>query len=294
MTFTALARRALPGWAWTRLRLWRLRRGVRRFQPRVVHHTYGGHRLAIHLADPLARGWYDADWPLPPELSLLGRHGLVDGATVFDLGAHQGVVALMMARMVGDRGRVVAVEPSAHNVGVLRRNLDLNGARNVAVVEAAVADRAGTLGFNLGINGQADDGRGGWGRVEVSATTVDELTDQFGPPGVLFLDVEGYECHALRGAARTLATRPDCCVEVHAGIGLERFGGSAAEVLGYFPDDAYERWVAPEAEPVFRRLSAGECPPEGRFFLVATALDGHGDDARPPPRPSPGVPGEGA
>ena len=273
MTPKALARRILPAWAWTRLRLWRLRSGIRRFRPRVVHHTYGGFPLAVQLADPLARGWYDADWPLPPELELLGRHRLVGGATVFDLGAHQGIVALMMARMVGPPGRVVAVEPSAHNVMMMRKNVELNEARNVDVVEAAAAERAGTLVFNLGINGQADDGRGGWGRVEVAATTVDDLAREFGPPDVLFLDVEGYECQVLRGAARTLAGRPDCCVEVHSGIGLERLGGSVAEVLGHFPESSYDRWVAPEAAPAFRRLSAAEPPPSGRFFLVATALE---------------------
>jgi hypothetical protein len=39
--------------------------------------------------------------------------------------------------------------------------------------------------------------------AEVVAYLVDDLSAQYGPRHVLFIDVEGYECEALAGAAQT-------------------------------------------------------------------------------------------
>ena len=70
---------------------------------------------------------------------------------------------------------------------------------------------------------------------------------------MLFIDVEGFECEALRGATKTLAHGPDCYVEVHGGIGLEKFGGSVEAVLAYFPEDRYARFFATEGAQEFAR-----------------------------------------
>src|SRR5437868_6156695 len=113
-----LVKKVVPPWLWTRLRLLRLRRRLAGYRPRRVRHTYGGTPLEIELADPLGAAWYDRDWPALPEIELLSRHRLRPGARVFDLGAHQGVVALMLAQAVGPDGQVVAVEASPHNVAV--------------------------------------------------------------------------------------------------------------------------------------------------------------------------------
>lgn len=264
--------RLLPAPVVGRLRAWRVGRIVRRYEPRVVRHTYGGHDLQVRLADPLAAGWYDSDWAELAEVRFLREHGLRPGATVFDLGAHQGVVALMLAREVGPGGRVVAVEASPHNAAAAEANARLNAADNLVVRCAAVADRPGTLTFNTGLNGQADDGTGAWGRVEVPALTIDQLAAEFGPPAVLFIDVEGFECHALRGAVDTLARRPDCFVEVHLGAGLEKFG-SLDELLGYFPPAAYDLYrLADEKGAAPRPATAADLRAEtGRFFLLAVA-----------------------
>jgi FkbM family methyltransferase len=267
-----LARSVLPRGVWHRLRVWRIRRSVESFPVRRVRHTYGGFPLEIHLADPLAQGWYDNDWPELPEVALLRRHAMKTGARVLDLGAHQGVVALMMARVVGPTGQVVAVEANPHNARVAGLNAGLNAADNLRVVQAAVAARPGTLRFNLGLNGQADDGTGEWGVVEVPARTIDDLAREFGPPDVVFLDVEGFECEALRGAGETLARRPDVFIEVHQGAGLERFGGSLDEILTHFPAVDYDlHYAIPEVnQGRFAPFGLDTPRPSGRFNLVAT------------------------
>jgi len=237
---------------------------------RVVEHRYGEVTLRVDLVDPLAAGWYDHDWLPLPEFAVLGRHRLRPGARVFDLGAHQGVVGLMLAHRVGPGGQVVLVEPSPHNVEACRRNAELNRVPWITVHQAALADRDGTIAFNGGLNGQAGELSDYCGLILVPAVTIDTLTAVYGPPDVVFIDVEGFECRALAGARRTFAAHPDWFVEVHVGCGLEVAGGSAEQVLGYFPETLFARYVHEEGDPEPVPLEAA--PPEKlrrRFFLTA-------------------------
>jgi FkbM family methyltransferase len=214
-------------------------------------------------------GWYDHEWPELREIELLRKHRLKPGALVFDLGAHQGVVALILARIVGPAGKVIAVEASRHNADAARKNVKLNGAEQCTVLNAAVSNVPGTLSFSLGLNGKADDGTGEWGRVEVEACTIDGLAKRCGTPDLLFIDVEGYECRALQGAQQTLHTRPDAFGEVHLGKGLEQFGGSAEQVFGFFPPAHYDLFISENDQEPFRPLLDRSQHPQQRFFLIA-------------------------
>lgn len=113
------------------------------FAKEIVSHRYGPHRLKMHIHDRVAKEWYDKDWDLPPEMAFLAGHGLDQGALVFDLGAHQCLIAMMLAKQVGPQGHVVAVEANRHNVSVARRNVALNRVDNVTVTHAMISNRAG-------------------------------------------------------------------------------------------------------------------------------------------------------
>jgi FkbM family methyltransferase len=216
----------------------------------------------------MSAGWYDHDVDEQPEITFLRRHRLTTGARCFDLGAHQCVVAVALAQIVGPEGQVVAVEANRHNATVGVRNKELNRCDNLQILHAAAADKSGVLVFNTGLNGQVDDGSGAWGRAEVPALTVDELTDRFGPPDLLFIDVEGFECRVLDGAVKTLDRTPDCFVEVHVGVGLEKFGGSVDRVMQYFPRERYSLYMMPlGGEPV--PFAEGNPLTTSRFFLFA-------------------------
>ncbi|MCE9529874.1 MAG: FkbM family methyltransferase [Planctomycetes bacterium] len=252
-----------------RLRAWRIRHLIRQFPTRVVEHTYGNCILKVYLADPLSQGWYDQDWSELPEIAVLRQTRLRPGARVFDIGAHQGVVALMLAREVGSHGQVVAVEPSPHNISAAVKNRELNGMPQIEVLQAAVSDRRGKLMFNEGLNGQLDDGTGSWGKFEVESMTIDDLADRFGLPDVVFVDVEGAECMALAGASRVLSSGADFFVEVHVNCGLEKLGGTVDQVLSYFPEERFTIVGRKEEDTEFRPLLKTDPLTNDRFFLIA-------------------------
>ena len=261
----------LPPSVLGRLRAWRVRHIVSAYAPRIVEHTYGDGVLRVHLGDPLGAGWYDHDWAQLPEIAALRGRTLRPGARVFDLGAHQGVVAMMLAREVGPSGHVLAVEPNPHNAAVALKNRELNGMTQIDVLEAAVSDRSGTVVFNHGLDGQLDDGTGAGGRMTVTSVTLDELAQRHGMPDFVMIDVEGAECKVLSGGARVVQSGADFAVEVHVNYGLEKLGGSVEQLLSFFPAGRFTVSARAESDAVFRTLTANDPLTHDRFFLLATA-----------------------
>ncbi len=261
--------RCLPAAFVGHIRSWIVGRLIRNFSARVVEHSYGGRRMRVYLADGLSQAWYDHDWGELPEITNLRNSRLRPGATVFDIGAHQGVVAAMLAHEVGPSGLVVAVEGNAHNCQAAVKNRELNNLPQIEVVQAAIADKPGKLYFNTGLNGQLDDGSGAGGRVAVDAITLDGLAERYGFPDVVFLDVEGAEYLALSGGHRVLESGADFFVEVHVGCGLEKLGGSASEVMSYFPEDLFEILARAEADSEFRPIGRNSQMTQDRCFIIA-------------------------
>ncbi len=252
-----------------RARAWYVGRLIAKFPSRTVEHVYGNGRLRVHLCDPLSEGWYDPDWAELPEIATLRGTTLRPGAHVFNIGAHQGVVALMLGREVGPSGLVVAVEPNPHNASSARKNRELNAMDQIRVVEAAVSDRTGSVIFNQGLDGQLDDGTGAGGRRKVVSMTLDNLAEQYGLPGLVTIDVEGAECMVLEGGQRVLASGADFAVEVHVNTGLEKLGGSVQRMLAFFPPPRFMVWMRAEGDEAFRPLATNDPLLQNRFLLLA-------------------------
>lgn len=265
--------RQLPPAVAGRFRAWSDRRRIQGYQPRVVEHSYGTLRLKVFVADHIAEEWYDRDWAALPELTALEASRLRAGARVFNLGAHHGVIALMLARIVGSTGHVVAVEPTPHNCAIAVKNRELNALPQIEVVQGAITAQPGTVVVSDRLCSHIDDGFGSEGRLVVQALTIDELAGRFGVPDVVFMDIEGAECLALAGAQRVLASGADFCIEMHPGAGLEKLGGTVAEVSAYFPPDRFRLWGRPDSDDPFRPFHIDEPYTRARFFLIALATN---------------------
>jgi FkbM family methyltransferase len=238
------------------------------FRNSIVEHNYGGHQFKVHINDPVARAWYDLDWPRLPEMEALSQHGLHDGALVFDLGAHQNIVAMMLAKEVMPSGKVVAVEGAKHNAAVGAANAALNGFVNLTTIHAVVGSTEGTTGFTQSYNGEVTANAGG----SLQSVTIDSLARQFGKPDVVFMDIEGYEVTALDGATDTLAGNTTWLVEVHGDATLSKYGARNRDVVDRFRH-RFSLQAQINEDGIFRAFSDAAIP-ESRFWLIAVPNQG--------------------
>jgi FkbM family methyltransferase len=115
------------------------------------------------------------------------------GDTILDIGANIGDLTVPMARIVGEQGRVYAVESNSDTYHVLCSNLALNGIRNVKAVNCFIADSPEV------------DMAGPWGKYgfvsPIWGATVIAL-DSLGIESCSFIkiDVDGKELQVLRSA----------------------------------------------------------------------------------------------
>ncbi len=246
-----LAGAVVPRGVSTSIRSMLLNQRRKRFAPRQVVHKYGARTYTVQLVDEKGQAWYDRDCESDPEVRFLAGRRLVQGATVFDIGAHQGIVAMQLADLVGAEGKVVAIEASAFDAAAATTNRDLNALTQLLIQHAAISDTEQPIEFQLG--GRVTHAGSSTSSEVVRVRTIDSLAEEHGTPHVLFIDVDGYELRALRGAERTLAAGPDLYMEVHPPL-LRNYGDSAAEVISLLQANRYELLASSEMRSSQRRF----------------------------------------
>ena len=272
MGIKSIARSIVPASAWNHLRRIKGQWVARQFQERRIQAVFHGFKLDLNIADPMSFDWYSPGMSNYTEISLLQSGKLKPGACVYDIGAHQGVVALVLSRIVGEKGHAVAVEANPFHARMAEKNVVSNDAKNLTVVRSAVADKPGTMRFSDDWGGQSPDALG----VDVDVITLDSLTEKFGVPDVVFIDVEGFEQKVLEGGAKTLAAAPDLFIEMHLDGQIQEQGGSLSQVLSHLSLDRYTLFGL---DPHLEKTPEGMTPvplaeasfTDRRFFLIARA-----------------------
>jgi FkbM family methyltransferase len=155
------------------------------------------------------------------------------GDTFFDVGANAGFYTLLAARLVGDHGRVVAIEPLPANLHRLQQHLSLNAVHNAVVVAAAAAESSGS-----GHLAEAESplmGSLAPTGVAVAIRALDDLVEELptAAPHLIKIDVEGAESRVLDGARELLARhQPAVVLSAHGWRQEERCRATLVEV-GY-------------------------------------------------------------
>jgi FkbM family methyltransferase len=203
---------------------------LRRFLPRGYHaYPAPGGRMYLDLRESpmmLARVLriYEA-----PKVAAL-RACLRPGCVFVDVGANKGDFSLLAARLMGDSGKVIAVEPEATNADWIERSVARNGYRCIEVVRVALADHAGDATLHLGEKSGwhslvATDGVATTGAVTVPTETLDAMLAARGVTrvDVIKIDVEGAEARVFDGAHATFSgTHPmTVLLDVHPGRGVD-------------------------------------------------------------------------
>ncbi len=133
------------------------------------------------------------------------------GDTVIDTGANAEVLTVMASSLVGESGRVIAVEPDPENLAILKKNIAINSLKNVEVVGRALFSESNQV-INMMSNGtmshvvaQEKDPKNLLKMFKVNTITFDDLLLDLGiSPAFLKMDIEGSEKYALRSADHTM------------------------------------------------------------------------------------------
>jgi FkbM family methyltransferase len=148
------------------------------------------------------------------------------GAVVWDVGANVGLFSFAAASIAGPEGHVVALEPDAWLVQLLRRSARRQPARSapVQIIPAAVASQVSIRTLCLAARSRAANYLAEFGTIQtggareeqsVVAVTLDWLLHQLPHPSVLKIDVEGAEMEVLKGSHRLFESiRPVVLCEV--------------------------------------------------------------------------------
>lgn len=187
------------------------------------------------------------------------RSHIQPGDVVFDIGAFLGTYAVLEARWAGERGTVVAFEPSPSSFAVLTRHLRMNGlgpdrvdARQAAV-GASEARRELITFDDEPYRNMIATGESPAQCVPVDVLTVDGVSSGLGrPPDWIRMDVQGLEFEVLEGARATLCEargRLQIVAEMHP----EQWPD-----FGVDPRDAADRFAALGLKA--RSLTPGEPP----------------------------------
>jgi FkbM family methyltransferase len=135
-----------------------------------------------------------------------------EGDIVMDIGAHIGYYTLILAEIVGPKGKVYAFEPNPENFKVLQKNIEINGYKNVILEKKAISDKNGTVNFYF------SDLNTGDGRIytssekrtscEVECIKLDDYFKNIPKPSFFKIDIQGIEILALKGMSKIM-NNPD-------------------------------------------------------------------------------------
>ena len=153
----------------------------------------------------------------PHVTAVLKRH-LGQGQTFVDIGANIGFFTSLGAKLVGNQGKVIAVEPNPENVQVLLACLVRNRSKNVEVLPFAASDARSIHSLTIGgSNAFLTAAREpGSSAAYAQSIMLDQHLATEDRIDVVKIDVEGFEVRAIRGFKTLLRKfRPTIVSEFH-------------------------------------------------------------------------------
>ena len=175
---------------------------------------------------------------------------LGSGMTVIDVGAHIGLLSVIMAQKVGSSGKVFAFEPTPSTFRILEEIIRINRLNDIVVpIKKAVSEEPGKTNFYVtdieahNSNSLANTKRdyGNEHEISVELVTIDETVLLYDLPKVDFLkiDAEGAEYSVLKGGRKTIKKdKPAISLSLHPESIMD-FGDSLAEIWGFIEEHEY-------------------------------------------------------
>lgn len=144
-------------------------------------------------------------------------YDLKKGDVVVEAGAFIGFYVMRAAELVGESGKVIAIEAVPENFEIMKRNIEANGLKNVILINKAVWNTSKKIKFfregkQVGSITQEVVSTDKF--IEVQANTIDEMLRENGISKIDFIRIQlnGVELEALEGMNDTLNHHPKVLV----------------------------------------------------------------------------------
>lgn len=124
----------------------------------------------------------------------------------FDVGANIGSYTLIMSSLVGENGKIIAIEPHPKIFEKLIENLSINRITNVQALQCALSDVSGNSILYSFTEGNPNKGISSLGslnhnsnKIQIQCKTLDEIMveERISKLDFIKIDVEGYEYNVL-------------------------------------------------------------------------------------------------
>ncbi|HEV2677311.1 MAG TPA: FkbM family methyltransferase [Aliidongia sp.] len=164
-------------------------------------------------------------------LSMFREYFGDEPGTMYDIGGNIGLIAIPIAK--NPRIRTVSFEPEPRNCSLLRANVALAGV-TVEVINAAVADRKGTMHFTCSDYNSGDHRLSSDGTIAVETIRLDDFPPAPGRFAVK-IDTQGAEPAIFAGGANTLS-QAGLIVSEFWPWGMRRMGLEPSPVLKFIEE----------------------------------------------------------
>ena len=230
----------------------RFRRAIWRLFPKPFTVSWlDGLHLTLYPGNETSRSIFVTGRYEPNEFCLLSKI-LKPAMTFVDVGANTGLYTLYAARRVGADGSVLAIEPSTREMGVLKRNVEINALNNVRVRQLALSDHASEVELLVArVQNSGHNTLGAFGyntpldhREKTRTECLDAIVQAEGLSrvDVIKMDIEGAELSALHGALNTLRRDHPLLLLELADRLLRHQNASSAELLSLLGQHGYRMY----------------------------------------------------
>lgn len=139
------------------------------------------------------------------------------GEVVVEAGAFIGFYVVRASELVGEKGKVIAIEAVPENFEIMKRNVEANRLKNVVLINKAVWNASTKIKFyreGKQIGSITQEVVSTENYIEVQADTIDHLLEENDISKIDFIRIQlnGVELEALQGMDKTLSHHPKILV----------------------------------------------------------------------------------
>jgi FkbM family methyltransferase len=171
---------------------------------------------------------------------------------VIDIGANVGFYTVLFTKIINNDRKVLSIEPVENALEKLYKNIRLNQVKDkVIVFEGAASDVSGTTKINT-VEGKEEYSSMGKlvhsavsnevsSKQNIRTTCVDEIVTKYQlVPGLIKVDVEGFEFRVFKGCKETLKKHKPVILSELSDALLKENGSSVKEIINFWETMNYK------------------------------------------------------